>query len=152
MKMSKAYKGNIRIQYNEVKEPKVVAIRSSRDAYKEFRSYYGADIHHKEAFLIMFMNQANHIICIDTDTIGTINQTTVEITSILRKALAIGCKSMIIAHNHPSGNKTPSEADRRMTKRLKQACDLLEISILDHVICTADEYYSFADNGERSLS
>jgi DNA repair protein RadC len=59
---------------------------------------------------------------------------------------------MIIAHNHPSGNKTPSEADRRMTKKLKEACALLEISILDHVICTADEYYSFADNGERSLS
>jgi DNA repair protein RadC len=152
MKMSKSYKGSIQIKYTEVKEPKTVQIRSSRDCYNELRKFYGADIHHKEAFVVTYLNQANHIICIDTDTIGSINQTTVDIKSIIRKALNIGCQAIIIAHNHPSGNKTPSEADRRMTKKLKQACDLLDISLLDHVICTDSEYYSFADNGERSLS
>lgn len=152
MKMSKSYKGSIQVKYNEVKEPKIVAIRSSGDAYKEFVKYYGADIHHKEAFLVMFMDHANQIICIDTDTVGAAASVTVEIKSIIRKALAIGCQSMIVAHNHPSGNLRPSEADKTMTKRLKEACKLMEISILDHVICTADGYYSFADHGERSLN
>lgn len=152
MKMSKAYKGNIVVKYNEVKEPKQVKIRSSRDCFNEFRKYYGVDVHVKEAFVVMYLSQSNDIICIDTDTIGSISSTSVEITSILRKAIAIGCRSIIVAHNHPSGNKNPSEADRQMTKKLKNACALLDISVLDHVIITDDSYYSFADNGERSLS
>jgi hypothetical protein len=61
-------------------------------------------------------------------------------------------KAMIVSHNHPSGNKNPSEADRRMTKKLKQAAALFDISVLDHVIATSAGYYSFADNGERSLA
>lgn len=152
MKMSKSYKGSIQVKFNEVKEPKIVQIRSSRDAWTEFVKYYGADIHHKEAFLVAYMDHANQIICIDTDTVGAAASVSVEIKSIIRKALAIGCQSIIVAHNHPSGQLKPSEADRSMTKKLKAACSLLEISVLDHVICTADGYYSFADHGERSLS
>lgn len=152
MKMSKSYKGSIRIVYNEVKEPRQCSIRSSRDAYNEFRKYYGDDIHHKEAFLVMYMDHGNNILCIDTDTIGTASSVNVEIKSIMRKALAIGSQAIIVAHNHPSGNKNPSEADRKMTKKLKAACNLLEIQLLDHVICTTDGMYSFADNGERSLN
>lgn len=152
MKMSKAYQGNLNIRFSQVKEPKKVQIRSSKDAYNEFVKYYGADVYHKEAFVVMYMNQANEIICIDTDTVGAIAQTTVEITSVLRKAIAIGCRSVIVAHNHPSGTKKPSEADRQMTKKLVAAFKLLDMSVLDHCIVTGDGYYSFADNGERSMN
>jgi len=152
MKMSKAYQGNLNIRFSQVKEPKKVKICSSRDAYNELVKYYGADVYHKEAFVVMYLNQANEIICIDTDTVGAMASTSVEISSVLRKALVIGCRSMIVAHNHPSGNTKPSEADRRMTKKLVEACKLLEISVLDHVIVTGDGSYSFADNGERSMN
>ena len=152
MKMSKAYQGNLNIRFTQVKEPKKVQIRSAKDAYNEFVKYYGADVYNKEAFVVMYMNQANEIICIDTDTIGAMAQTMVDLPSILRKALVIGCRSMIVAHNHPSGNKQPSEADRQMTKKLVKACKTLELSVLDHVIVTDNGYYSFADNGERSMN
>jgi DNA repair protein RadC len=84
--------------------------------------------------------------------IGGITGTLVDKRLILKKALVGNCTAIILAHNHPSGANKPSENDRKMTKQIKEACNLLDISLLDHIIVCNDNYYSFADNGERSLS
>lgn len=127
-------------------------VRSSKDAYNFIREviYDGLEI--QEHFIVLYMNQANRITGYYKHSKGTINSTQVDIEIITAVAIKTLSKAMIISHNHPSGNQSPSEADRRMTKRLKEACSLFDISVLDHIIATSSGYYSFADNGEGSLS
>ena len=76
----------------------------------------------------------------------------VDIPAITRRAIEGTAHAVIVAHNHPSGNKNPSESDRRATKDLKKAIKPFNIEVLDHIIVCEDGYYSFADNGERSLA
>lgn len=127
-------------------------IRSSSDAYKFVRDVLFKDLEIQEHFIVLFMDHSNTITGYYRHTKGTINSTSVDIEVILAVAIKTLSKAMIVSHNHPSGNKNPSEADRRMTKQLKQAASIFGISVLDHIIATKDNYYSFADNGERSLS
>lgn len=127
-------------------------VRSSGDAYNFIREVIFDGLEIQEHFIVLYMNQANRIIGYYKHSKGTINSTQVDIEIITAVAIKTLSKAMIISHNHPSGNKAPSEADRRMTKRLKEACALFEISVLDHIIATANGYYSFADNGEASLA
>lgn len=127
-------------------------VRSSGDAYNFIREVIFDGLEIQEHFIVLYMNQANRIIGYYKHSKGTINSTQVDIEIITAVAIKTLSKAMIISHNHPSGNKAPSEADRRMTKRLKEACALFEISVLDHIIATASGYYSFADNGEASLA
>jgi DNA repair protein RadC len=127
-------------------------IRSSRDAYAFIRDVMFKDMEIQEHMIVLFMDHSNTITGYYRHSKGTINSTSVDIEVILAVAIKTLSKAMIVSHNHPSGNKKPSEADKRMTKQLKQAAAIFGISVLDHVIATADGYYSFADHGERSLS
>jgi DNA repair protein RadC len=136
------------------KEEKIAfnQVRSSKDAYQFIKDvlFEGLKIH--EHFVVLFLSQSNQIMGYYRHSKGTINSTQVDIELVMAVAIKSLSKAMIVSHNHPSGNKAPSEADRMMTKKLKQAAALFDISVLDHVIVTNDGYYSFADNGERSLS
>lgn len=127
-------------------------VRSSSDAYQFIRDVIFDGMEIQEHFVVLYMNQANRITGYYKHSKGTINSTQVDIEIITAVAIKTLSKAMIISHNHPSGNKSPSEADRRMTKKLKEAAAMFDISVLDHVICTADGYYSFADNNENSLN
>lgn len=136
------------------KEEKIAfnQVRSSRDAYVFIKDVLFDGMEVQEHFIVLFLSQSNQIIGYYRHSKGTINSTQVDIELIMAVAIKSLSKAMIVSHNHPSGNKNPSEADRRMTKKLKQAAALFDISVLDHVIATNDGYYSFADNGERSLA
>jgi DNA repair protein RadC len=136
------------------KEEKIAfnQVRSSRDAYNFIKDVLFDGMEVQEHFIVLFLSQSNQIIGYYRHSKGTINSTQVDIELIMAVAIKSLSKAMIVSHNHPSGNKNPSEADRRMTKKLKQAAALFDISVLDHVIATNDGYYSFADNGERSLA
>lgn len=127
-------------------------VRSSSDAYQFIRDVIFDGMEIQEHFVVLYMNQANRITGYYKHSKGTINSTQVDIEIITAVAIKTLSKGMIISHNHPSGNKSPSEADRRMTKKLKEAAAMFDISVLDHVICTAEGYYSFADNNENSLN
>lgn len=127
-------------------------VRQSSDAYKFIKDVIFDGMEIQEHFVVLYMNQANRITGYYKHSKGTINSTQVDIEIITAVAIKTLSKAMIISHNHPSGNTRPSEADRRMTKRLKEAASMFDISVLDHIICTADNYYSFADNSEGSLS
>jgi hypothetical protein len=105
----------------------------------------------QEHFIALYLNQANRIIGYYHHSTGTINATMVDIEIVAAVALKTLAKAVIISHNHPSGNLQPSDADRTLTKRLKDALKLFDILLLDHVIVTRDGYYSFSERGERSL-
>lgn len=127
-------------------------VRSSKDAYRFIKDVLFEGLEVQEHFVVLYMNQANRITGYYKHSKGTINSTQVDIQIITAVAIKTLSKAMIVSHNHPSGNTKPSEADRRMTRRLKQAAALFDISVLDHIICTTGSFYSFADNHEGSLS
>lgn len=136
------------------KEEKIAfnQVRSSGDAYTFIKDVLFEGMEIQEHFVVLYLSQSNQIIGYYRHTKGTINSTQVDIELVMAVAIKTLAKAMIVSHNHPSGNKTPSEADRTMTKKLKQAAALFDIALLDHVIATNEGYYSFADVGERSLS
>tara|TARA_B110001452_G_scaffold251162_1_gene239974 strand:+ start:21699 stop:22334 length:636 start_codon:yes stop_codon:yes gene_type:complete len=127
-------------------------VRSSKDAYTFIKDILFKDLEIQEHMIVLFMDHSNTITGYYRHSKGTINSTSVDVEVILAVAIKTLSKAMIVSHNHPSGNKQPSEADRRMTKQLKQAAQIFGISVLDHIIATKDGYYSFADQGERSLN
>lgn len=123
-------------------------IFTPQDVAKFIRSLYPkGELELQEQFFVLYLNQANKIIGYYKHTTGTITATLADIRIILGVALKSGSVSIILAHNHPSGNTKPSPADELLTKKIKDAAHSMEIEILDHLIITKESFYSFADNG-----
>ena len=127
-------------------------ISSSNDVYQFLKERILKGIEVQEHFIAIYLNQANKIIGYYHHSTGTINATMVDVEIVAAVALKTLAKSVIISHNHPSGNLTPSEADRTLTRRIKEALKLFDIHLLDHVIVTRNGYYSFAESSDRSLN
>lgn len=102
----------------------------------------------KEVFAVVFLNKANKINHFEIISTGGITGTVADPRIILKKALEEEATSMILCHNHPSGNLQPSRADEEITQKIKQAAKLLDILVLDHIIVSDEGYYSFADEGK----
>jgi DNA repair protein RadC len=100
-----------------------------------------------EQFSMILLNRANHFIKVVHVSEGGVSGTVVDAKKIFRLALDNNATSIILAHNHPSGNIQPSNQDIHLTKRLKNAGDIIEISVVDHLIIGIEKYYSFADEG-----
>jgi DNA repair protein RadC len=120
-------------------------IQSSTDIVEIFQPQL-ADLPHEE-FWVLYLNRANKVIDQSKITQGGVTGTIFDIKLILKSAVEKLASSIIICHNHPSGNPKPSEQDIRITQKLKEACQIFEINLLDHIIITDSECYSFADNG-----
>lgn len=144
--------GEITTEFVPAENPREVAVRSSRDANDVLREIIGKDMQVRQMQVALYLNNANKIMAAEIITIGSMKSVTSDVSGISRQALTIGASGVIVGHNHPSGNKRPSEADRREAKKLKNALKTLDISLLDSIVLTDKEYYSFADNGERSLA
>lgn len=124
---------------------KMQQVTSSRDA-AEFLQPVMGDLSHEEFWLIL-LNRHNKIIHYERISQGGLTGTVIDVRLILKKALEKLATSIIIAHNHPSGNLQASESDRKITRQMKEAAKLMEIPLLDHLIITQNGYYSFADDG-----
>ena len=123
-------------------------IECSRDAYNVFvESWDDTKLELVEQFKVMLMNRANKVLGIFEVSTGGTSGTVADPKLIFAVAIKSGACGMILAHNHPSGNLQPSQADRELTRKLKDGGTLLEIQVLDHVVLTAEGYYSFADEG-----
>ena len=123
-------------------------IKTSKDAADLFRKIWDVDtlpIH--ETMICIFLNRQNNTIGWFKVSQGGLNGTIVDNRLILATALNCLASGIIMCHNHPSGNTNPSEADIKVTKKLKECAEMMDISVLDHVILTEDEYYSMVDNG-----
>lgn len=101
----------------------------------------------KEQFRIFFLDQKNKLIADELQQEGTVNHTPVYPREVVKRALELGASSIILAHNHPSGDPSPSQADIAMTRKIIQAAAGVEITIHDHLIIGANEHYSFAAHG-----
>jgi DNA repair protein RadC len=104
------------------------------------------DLGHEE-FHVIFLNNSSKIIGRDCFSKGGITGTIADVRLIMKAALEHKSTAIVLCHNHPSGNNRPSQSDIALTKKVKQAGEILDINVLDHVIIAHKEYYSFADEG-----
>ena len=123
-----------------------IKITSATDVFNEISPFL-ADLNHEE-FWVFFLNRANIVLRKEKISSGGIAGTVVDNKIILKKALLNLASSIILVHNHPSGNLNPSIQDKKVTRKMKLACELLEINLLDHLIIAGNSYYSFADELE----
>ena len=123
-------------------------ISSSSDADAYFRLVWHGDLDVREALYALFLNRANNVSGYSLISMGGVVGTIIDVRLIAKSALDYLASAIIIAHNHPSGNLSPSEADRNITEKIKNAVTLLEMALLDHLVITPnDGYFSFADEG-----
>jgi DNA repair protein RadC len=125
--------------------PEVVQIKCSKDVADIFQPIL-SDLLHEE-FWILFLNRSNRVINRMKLSQGGISGTVTDVRMVMKKAVEYLASGIIVCHNHPSGNLSPSEADSKITQKIKEAGNLLDIQLLDHLIISDKDYYSFADNG-----
>jgi len=136
------------IYKTKVKNSERPQIKSSKDAYILVLSSWDYNkIEFFEQFKVLFMNNANKALGIYEISSGGITGTIVDLRLIFSAALKANATAIIMIHNHPSGNLTASEADKQITRKVKKAGKLLDITLLDSLIITNESYYSFADEG-----
>jgi len=119
-------------------------ITSSKSVFEVMQPILG-DLPHEE-FWIIYLNNSNKVLLKQQQSKGGITGTLVDVRLVLKQALEVGATSLILAHNHPSGTLVPSESDKQLTQKLKQAANSLDIKVLDHLIVTEKAYFSFADD------
>jgi DNA repair protein RadC len=112
------------------------------DVYKFLEEFKNED---REHFVVIGLDTKNKPCYREIVAIGTLNQTTIHPREIFKKAITMSCNSIIVAHNHPSGNLEPSEEDIDVTQRLLKCSDVLDIQLLDHLIITSNGYDSIKD-------
>ncbi len=124
------------------------SIKSTKDAFSVFQMIFNADtIDWNEEFILLCLNNANKVLGYYKISSGGMLATVVDLRMLYMTALNSLATQIIIAHNHPSGNLNPSTADKQLTQKIKQAGDFLDIKLLDHIIISDGEHYSFLENG-----
>lgn len=124
---------------------KVEKIQSSADAFTLLKSKF-QDLHHEE-FWVIYLNRASKVIKMECLSKGGVAGTSVDIKLIYRSAVNYIASSLIVAHNHPSGNLLPSNADKQITSKIMEAGKNLDIQLIDHLIIGDNQYVSFVDEG-----
>jgi DNA repair protein RadC len=106
-----------------------------------------ASIEHREFFKAMLLNNANKLLGIIHLSEGGVDATVVDIRHIMQAVILANAGKLVLCHNHPSGITSPSTADDKLTTRIKNACDIMNINLVDHIIISSESYYSYADQG-----
>lgn len=99
----------------------------------------------KEFFLLALLTRSHHLLGVAVLSIGNTNCTTISTKEVLQLAIKTNSSSIIMCHNHPSGNLEPSQNDIEMTRRIKELCDVCDIALLDHIIITSEGFSSFIE-------
>jgi DNA repair protein RadC len=122
-----------------------VSINSSRDAAHIIMPLL-KDLNH-EVFCILYLNHASKYLKHEIISSGGMSSIVVDVRMILKNCLLHNASQIIIAHNHPSGNKRPSEADKKLTMKIRESSAVMDIKLADHIIIAGNEYLSMADEG-----
>ena len=137
----------IKISYNpKLKTSELPKVSSSEDAFNVILHQW-EDIHYRESFAIILLNRANKCLGFTFVSKGGLSGTVADPKVIFQTALKANASSIILVHNHPSGNLQPSQNDINLTKNIVKAGKLLELQAIDHLIVSDDSYFSFADEG-----
>ncbi len=138
------------VQVKMVKERSVLysarRIQSTSDADELVRKFL--DELDREAMIVIALNAKSEPTCLQVISIGSLSASIVHPREVFKVAILSNAYSILLAHNHPSGDTTPSQEDIKITKRIKNASDIMGVSLLDHLIIGSDGYYSFKENGE----
>ena len=132
---------------NKVRLSDMEKVAGSRDVYDVLQRIWSDRIDHVEEFMVLCLNRANRVLGWAKISQGGLSGTVADPKVIFQVALKSNACSLILAHNHPSGNLQPSEADIALTRKMKEAGVLLDLPVLDHLILTSEGYFSFADEG-----
>lgn len=133
---------------NQVKQSELRQITTSKDCEDVLRIVFNSSTFlWREEMLLLCLNRANKVIGYYRVSVGGVSGTVCDPKVIFTIALNSGASAIVLAHNHPSGNLQPSEADKVLTKKIKDLGVLLEVVLIEHMILTHESYYSFADNG-----
>ena len=124
-------------------------VRDSKDTFERFLPYI--DDMKQEHFLVMYLNQSNHVLKIECISNGGTTHVIADPKIIFKNALNLNATCIVLGHNHPSGNPRPSEDDRQLTKKLVSAGKLLDINVIDHIVIGNERYYSFRDHGDMTF-
>ena len=122
------------------------SVNSSEDAARHFAGLLSKETG-RECFVVMFLNGANKYIACEVLFKGSLTTSAVYPRVIIKRALELDCAALIVSHNHPSGNLQPSRDDLQITRKIKDACDTMDLALHDHLLLAGDSWYSFADNG-----
>ncbi|MGD0582235.1 MAG: DNA repair protein RadC [Bacteroidales bacterium] len=125
--------------------PDTPQIKCSRDVF-DLIGPLVSDLPHEE-FWILFLNRSNKVMNRMKLSQGGVSGTVTDVRIVMKKAIENLASGIIVCHNHPSGNLNPSESDTRITQKIKEAGALMDIQLLDHLIVSDKDFYSFADNG-----
>lgn len=137
----------IKVSYSNSNKEKT-KVKNSKDCFDSFiKSWKMETIELQEEFKVLLLDRANQILGIYPLSKGGVAGTLVDAKLVFSVALKCNASSIILAHNHPSGSLKPSEADKQLTTKLKTAGKYLDIAIIDHLIVTKDDFFSFTDNG-----
>lgn len=146
MKEYKSFIPELKI-ISEPTDFKKVKITSSRDAYEYMKPFFSGSMEVYESMFILLLNRANNTIGYAKISQGGIAGTVVDCKIIAKYAVNSLASSLILGHNHPSGNIEPSEQDVRVTREIRSALELLDVKVLDHIILGETSYKSLADEG-----
>ena len=150
MKTDYSKVSEVKLTYStKVKASERYSITSPDDLYKFLRNYVfdPETIELRESFKLILLNRANKVLGFSSLFEGGISATVTDVRMIMQTALLGNASSIIVAHNHPSGQLKASEADKQITTKIKEAGALLDITLLDHMIVTTAGYVSFSNEG-----
>ena len=144
------YIKEIKLKFNKkkAKKPEGLKISNSKQAAKAFQFLKNKVQEHVG---ILILNSQNIVQAYSIIHIGSVNQCLFEPSDIFRPVIAAGCPAFVVAHNHPSGNSTPSKEDTLEYDRLSKASKLIKLKLLDYLVIGDKEYYSFKDQGKGDL-
>lgn len=122
-------------------------VRDASSAVATLVQYLGGE--DREHFVVILLNSKNRIIGINTVSVGSLSSSLVHPREVFKPAILSNAAAILVAHNHPSGDPTPSQEDVVITRRLREAAELLDIRLLDHIVLGENgRWYSFLDSGE----
>lgn len=125
-------------------------IKSSKDIAAIMRSLIPGNTDHEECW-VAYLKKSSEIIDIQQVTVGNLDSVIFDVRRIVKNTLLCDAKSILICHNHPSGDPTPGLADMRETEKLKKALDIFDLTLMDHIILGTKTYYSFAEETVTKL-
>lgn len=140
----------VSIKLKNKKYSELYQLNEAKDAYKVFKKVFNADtIEWKEEMVMLCLNNAGKLIGFYKLAAGGTSLVVTDIKVLAIVALQSTASAVVIGHNHPSGNLTPSNADEKMTKELKQGLKFIGIRLVDHLIITNEGFYSFQENSSK---
>ncbi len=144
--LEKSIVGEVRLSYSKTLETHLSKIKCSEDIVAFIREIFPVEqINHREYVYAIFLDRANQILGYFMVSSGGISGTVVDPRIIFQSALLSNASGIVIFHNHPSNNLTPSKADIEITTKIAKGGRILDITLLDHIIISENGYYSFAD-------